>query len=103
MMLMEFCSACLLGKRVTDVVGGANVAEENLFVFDPLEDCELFEFNMACAAGGLLGVSHESGAIVVLANDGWWQLFHSWFLQNGAEVKSGFAGVCGGCKFCFGG
>ena len=69
-MLMEFCSACLLGKRVTDVVGGANVAKENLFVFNPLEDCKLFEFNMACAAGRLLGVCHESGAIVVLVHDG---------------------------------
>jgi hypothetical protein len=44
-----------------------------------MEDCELFEFNMARVAGGLLGVNHESGAIValVLLNDSRWQLFHS--------------------------
>jgi hypothetical protein len=67
---MELSAASLFGKRVTDVVGGANVAEDNMFVFDPSEDCKLFEFNMAGAAGGLLGVCHESGVIVVLVDDG---------------------------------
>jgi hypothetical protein len=71
MMLMKLGSRTgLFGERVTDVVGGANVAEDNLLIFDPSEDCELFKFNMARAAGRLLGVCHESGAIVVLIDDG---------------------------------
>jgi hypothetical protein len=102
-MLMELGAAGLFGERVTDVAGGTNVAKDNLFVFGPSEDCKLFEFNMAGAAGRLLGICHESGAIVVLADDGGWQLFHSEFLESGAEVKSGFAGVGCGCKFCLGG
>ena len=77
-MLMEFCAAGLFGERVTDVVGCANVAKDNLFVFDPLEDCELFEVNMAGASGVVLGVGHKLGsAIVVLVCDGGQDLFHA--------------------------
>ncbi len=68
--LMELGAAGLFCERVGDVVGSADVSEDDLFVFYPLEDCELFEFNMAGAAGGLLGVCHEAGAIVVLVDDG---------------------------------
>jgi hypothetical protein len=70
MVLVEFGSTGLLCERVADVVGGANVAKDYLFVFDPSEDCKLFQFNMARAAGRLLGVGHKSCAIVVLIDDG---------------------------------
>ncbi len=50
-MLMELGAASLFGERVTDIVGGANVAEDNLCVEDPFWDCELLEFNMAGASG----------------------------------------------------
>jgi hypothetical protein len=43
-------------ERVGDVVGSADVSKDDLLAFYPSEDCELFEFNMAGAAGGLLGV-----------------------------------------------
>ena len=57
--------------------GGANVAKDSLLIFDPFEDSELLEFNVARAAGRLLGVSHESCCVIVLADDGWWQLLRS--------------------------
>lgn len=41
-MLMEYYSAGLLRERATDVVGETSVAEDNLLVFDPLYDRELF-------------------------------------------------------------
>ena len=41
MMLVELNAAGLFGERVGYVVGGTNVAEDYLFVFDPLEDSEL--------------------------------------------------------------
>jgi hypothetical protein len=81
MMLMELCSAGLLGERVTEIAGGPNIAKDDLLVFNPSEDCKLFEFNMAGASGGVLGVGHKKlGAIVVLvvlAHRGGQELFHA--------------------------
>jgi hypothetical protein len=49
-----------------------------LFVFDPLlQYCKLFEFNMVGVLGGLLGICHKSGTIVVLMNDGGEELIHT--------------------------
>ena len=58
--LMKFGAAGLFRggflERVGDVVGSADVSKDDLLAFYSSEDCELFEFNMAGAAGGVLGV-----------------------------------------------
>lgn len=49
-------SLLLLGEGVWAIVkSGASVAEYNLLVFDPLEDCELFEFQH----GGCIGCAGQ--------------------------------------------
>jgi hypothetical protein len=71
MVLVKFYVASLFCLRIGYIVSHADVAEDDLFVFNPLEYFKLFKFNMVGVPCRLFGICHEAGVIIVFLYDGW--------------------------------